>query len=360
MKTNKITRILIALIILFIAGCGYKYEVKTVINADGSCIRTLIVTYEDTIDKFYEGDYPIPIDTTWSLVIEQDTNDNGDTVFIHITSKYFETVEELNQLFPKDSTEHRFLDRSISLNKRFRWFYTFLDYKETYQKLFDQPSLLTYIDSTYYNYVMLNDEEQKKYLEEKFDTIHAKKFDEEAEIGFNKWIEFSIINSCLEAIEESAKNIEDWQLDEVEFSSKRDSIINQIGGELELFEDDDNVFAAVKRIFNIDSTRFEELENEKHFKKFSDNYLLWDHILLDEDYINTVQMPGLIIETNSTSISDSNEVAWNVGWMKYFTDDYEMKVTSRIVNVWTFWVSSGFILLLFLLIMLRRIYKSKN
>lgn len=354
MKAHKFIKIFIVSIVLFIVSCGYNYKVKTIIYADGSCQRTLIVTYEDSIQKFYEGDYPIPIDTTWNLVIETDTNENGDTIFIHTASKFFESVSQMNQLYAMDSTEYSILERSVMLKKRFRWFYTFFDYQETYQKLFNQPSLSNYLDSIHYNYAILTDDEQERYLEEHFDSIQAKQFDDEAEKGFNEWIEFTIINSCIDAIEKSAKNIEAWHINESEFTRKRDSIINLIDGDFDLFDDDDNLFSAVKRVFGIDSVLYQILREENNFEIFADKYIFWDHVLLDEEYVNLVAMPGLIFETNSSVISDDNEVQWNVGWMKYFTDDQEMKVTSRIVNLWAFWVSGGFVLFLIFIIILRK------
>ncbi|MDA3954874.1 MAG: hypothetical protein PF485_14600 [Bacteroidales bacterium] len=355
MKTHKFAKFFIVLIVLFIAGCGYNYEVKTIIYADGSCLRTLIVTYEDSIDKFYERDYPIPIDTTWNLVIETDTNEKGDTVFVHKATKLFESVEHLSQLYDMDSTKHGALQRSVILKKRFRWFYTFFDYQETYEKLFNQPSLKTYLDSTHYNYAMLSDSEQKKYLEEHFDSVGAKQFDDRAEKGLNVWLEFTFINSCLDAVEKSVGNIAGWSINESEFTKKRDSIINLIDGELEFFENDDDIFDAIKRVFSIDSVLYQKLESENDFKIFMDKFSLWEDVVLEEEYVNNVVMPGLIIETNSTKISDSNQVEWNVGWANYFTDDYEMKVTSRIINIWSFWVSGGFILLLLIIVLIRRL-----
>lgn len=358
MKAQKFIKIVIVLIFLFIVGCGYEYKVNTIIYADGSCQRTLIVTSKDSIDKFYEGDYPIPIDTTWNLEIMTDTNENGDTVFIHKASKFFESVKQLNRLYAEDSSMYSCVERTVILEKRFRWFYTFLNYTETYTKLFDQPSLTNYLDSTHYNYAILSDDEQEKYLEEHFDSIEAKQFDDEAEKGLNKWLEFTIINSCLDAVEKSAKNIETWHINESEFIRKRDSIINLIDGDLDLFDDDDNLFDAVKRVFEIDSVLYQKLKKEKNFEIFMDKYIFWDHYLLDEEYLNSVAMPGLIIETNCTKISDTNEVEWKVGWVKYFTDDYEMYVESRLINKWAFWVSGGFVLFLIFIIILRKRKKS--
>jgi len=347
---------MIVLTVLFIVGCGYKYEVKTVINNDGSCQRTLIVSCEDSIDNFYEEDYPIPIDTTWNLVIETDTNENGDTVFVYKATKFFESVNQLNQLYTMDSI----LERSVKLEKRFRWFYTFFKYQETYEKLFNQPSLKTYLDTDQYEYVMLTDEEQDIYLEEHYDSIQAKQFDDNTEKGLNKWLEFTFINSCLDAVERSARNIEEWPLQESEFKVKRDSLIDLIDGEIDLFEDDDDIFEALERVFKIDSVLYQKLEEEDNFKTFKNKYALWEDIVLSDEYVNFVSMPGLVIETNSAVISDSYQVEWDVRWIKYFTDDYKMKVSSRVVNIWAFWLSAGLIVLLLITLFIRRLIKRRR
>ena len=353
MKTNNFIKILIVFIVLFIVSCGKDYKVKTIIYADGSCQRILIVTTNDSISDFFAKDYPIPIDTSWNLVIEQDTSENGDTVFVHEASKFFKSVEELNQQYVNDTSGYKVIGRTVSLENKFRWFYTFFNYQETYPKLFNQPSLKTYLDSIHYSYAMLTDEEQEKYLEEKFDTIQAKLFDQEVEIGLDKWLEFTIVNSSLDALEKSVANIEAWSMSESEFSRKKDSILDLIDGELEIFDDDDDIYVAIKRVFNIDSLLYQKLEKEETFNDFIVKYNFWEDIFLNE-YVNTVTMPGLIIETNSTKINDADEVQWNVYWINYFTDDYEMFVQSRIVNPWAFWVSGGFVLFLIVIIILRK------
>jgi hypothetical protein len=356
MKTSKLTKIIIVLIVLFIVSCGHNYKVKTIVYADGSCKRILTVV-GDSIPDFFAKDYPIPIDSTWNLIVETETTKNGDTVFIYKASKFFESVEQMNLLYANDTSAHKNTERTVTLNKRFRWFYTFLDYQETYPKLFEQPALINYLDSSQYNYVMLSYKAQRKYLKEHFDSIDAKQFNDEAEKGLNEWLEFTIINSCMDAIEKSAVNIEDWPVSKSEFTIKRDSINKLIDGQLDLFDADDGIFDAVKRVFKIDSVLYHKLERENHFKQFKNKYNLWEDVVLSEEYSNSVLMPGLIIKTNSKRISDSNQVEWNVGWAKYFTDDYEMKVTSRTINIWAFWVSGGFILIMLITFILKRVYK---
>ena len=357
MKTQRFIKIAIVLIIILIAGCGKKYKVETTIYADGTCLRTLIVSNKDSITEFYKDVHPIPIDTTWSLVIETDTNENGDTVFIHKASKLFESVEQLNKLYDEDTTMYSCTERTVKLKRKFRWFYTFLEYEETYPKLFDQPELTNYMDSIQYNYFLLTDDEQEEYLNEHFDSIAAKQFEDEVESRFLKWIEFTTILSCFDAVEKSAVNIENWPISESEFHHKSDSIIKLMGERDDLFENDDDVFDATKRVFGIDSALYLELMKEKTFKKFVDKYTFWEDVFINEDYLNSVIMPGLIIESNCTNIFENNEVEWKVGWIKYFTDDYTMFVQSRIINVWAFWVSGAFILFL-VIILIKRLLKA--
>ena len=254
------------------------------------------------------------------------------------------------------------MERKVRFQKRFRWFYTFLDYKETYHKLFDQPSLTNYLDSTHYSYVMLPDEEKEKYLKENFDTTEAKRFDKEAEIGLWKWLEFTIINSGLEAIEKSVDNVEGWPLSKSEFLNKKDSIINLIDGRESLFDDEDgDLWEILETVFGIDSNMLCKLEQKDAFAEFKEKYLFWEDIFLENEYTNIIEMPGLIIETSSNEINENNEVEWNVvGWMHYFTDDYEMYVQSRIINRWAFWVSGVFILFLGLILVFRRKKNKKN
>jgi len=355
MKTHRFIKVFIILVVFLLAACGRNYRVETIIYADGSCLRTFFVSFEDSVDvDFFELDHPIPIDTSWSLSIQSDTTENGDSIFIHKASKLFDSVDQMNLLYANDTGKYKVVDRLVSLQKRFRWFYTFLDYKETYGKLFNQPSLTHYLDSTQYYYAMLPDTAQEKYLKEHFDTIAAKQFDKEAEEGFFKWIEFTIMYSCFDAIEASIDNMDEFKLTESNFSNKRDSIINLMDTEFNLFERDDDIIEAIKRVFDLDSLSFQKLEKQEAFLEFSERHCLWEDIFINDDYTNVVQMPGLIIETNSAEISEKNEVEWEVEWLKYFTDDYDMLVQSRIINFWAFWVSGGFIFVLLLFLILKR------
>lgn len=356
MKTNKIKKILVLFILVFIISCDGDYKVKTIIHTDGSCERIMTVIFsEDWTEDFYELEHPIPVDTSWNLKMEIDTAENGDTVYIHTVQKKFNNIEELNALYNKDSTQYGIIDRSVEFVKKFRWFYTFIEYEETYQKLFNQTSLKNVMDSIEYNFIMLEDDAQEMYLKENFDSLGAVNFEEKVEEKFFKHIEVTIFNSCMDAIMESSKNITDWPYNNSFFPKKRDSIIKIIENDSDLLDFKD-IKDMLSSEFEIDSILFRKLKNQEEFASFLDRYKFWEDNFLGTDYQNIFEMPGLIIESNSNNISD-NRVSWEVHCNRYFTDDYVMHVQSRIVNMWAFWVSGGFIVLIIFAFILRRIIK---
>jgi hypothetical protein len=65
-------------------------------------------------------------------------------------------------------------------------------------------------------------------------------------------------------------------------------------------------------------------------------------------YSQTLEMPGLITETNSKSVT-GNKVQWGVNPDKFLFYDYEMTVESRVVNRWAFVVSGLFFFLVLIL-----------
>ena len=81
---------------------------------------------------------------------------------------------------------------------------------------------------------------------------------------------------------------------------------------------------------------------------------LLNAVFMDE-YSQTVEMPGLITETNSISVT-GNKVSWKVNGDKFIFKDYEMRVESRVVNKWAF-VVSGLLLLLVLILFIVKVRK---
>ena len=74
-----------------------------------------------------------------------------------------------------------------------------------------------------------------------------------------------------------------------------------------------------------------------------------------EDYKVTVELPGIITETNSLS-TKGNQVVWNVNASSILFEDYNLIVKSRVVNSWMF-VIAGVVLLLFIVLVIFKLGK---
>ena len=73
-----------------------------------------------------------------------------------------------------------------------------------------------------------------------------------------------------------------------------------------------------------------------------------------ETYPETVEMPGLIIETNSVMLK-GNQVSWEVQPLTLLFQPYEMFVESRVVNNWAFVVTGIFLVLLIIVMIVKAV-----
>lgn len=339
MKTS--IKILIISLVLF--ACNEKkYTITTKINRDGSCERTMVMTgdsssYEDEIFK-------IKIDTSWEQHIswELDTVDNEYKCTVEATKKY-ESVDQMSQEFAVscDTIKGRKATH-ITFHKKFRWFYTYFNYKEIYPKTFK---------SDYYpitNY--LTDEEIRAYLWketdslyfEGMDTIQVKLEEERLDSLVGEFYTDNIFESTKRALLQILES--DYALklqnDSVSYFLKRTYFEDLFADSSESF---DRVFDSIFHPLSI-----EELHdsNEELFAEVD----LMDDTGNGGKYSNRLILPGKLINTNANEV-DSVMVSWLVGDKNDYID-YPMWAKSRVVNYWAWIVSGGVLLLAFILLLI--------
>ena len=74
-----------------------------------------------------------------------------------------------------------------------------------------------------------------------------------------------------------------------------------------------------------------------------------------DDFKQTVEMPGIITETNSVELK-GGQVNWEVNADNFFIKNYVMHVESRVVNYWTF-IFTGIIILLSVFVLIVKGFK---
>jgi len=119
----------ISLILCFFTNSCLEYQFTTRIFPDGSCERIMSIR-GDSADLMH-GVIHVPNDSSWKINISQVPGDQKK--FELTATAHFPNVEALNKYFYQSIDSMPAVSIKSELTKKFRWFYTYLDYKETYK-----------------------------------------------------------------------------------------------------------------------------------------------------------------------------------------------------------------------------------
>lgn len=311
-----------------------EITVTTKVNSDGSFTRVIKITGDSA--ALFKKDLPYPIDDSWLMEVKHDSVDTS--LYVTYTKTYSDS-DLLNEEMQSDTSWMSQLDRSIEIRKRFGFFYSYLTFSETYKaikpfKRLNYPNTLT-------------SEEMHLLSGNKIPfTERDSLIIEQVEDKFEELLIDAIANEIISTLEEGIKKVNDPQLKPQSVRIYKDSI------ELKLDEYYENMDVYID--FFMDWTgnpSFNKLKSLEPplFDELNQNISFLLNSMFMDSYTQTIEMPGLITETNSVSLS-GNKVNWSVTGDDFIFEDYEMRVESRVVNYWMFIVSG--ILALFLIIFL--------
>jgi hypothetical protein len=339
---NPISKIIITLVfplLISLTGC-LDEKVKTTINSDGSCQRTISMKLQSKTVP--EKAFPLGSDG-WS--IEWKVSGDTSAPYEYIATKSFRTPEEFHAEYLSDSVS-RAMRIDASIEKRFQWFYTYIDYKEKY--LFKNP----YGHIPIANYLTPEEIEQfqrgekEEILKEKVERwIERDEFEElyavltnAAErmndpmlppslLGDNKE-RFAGMLAADDSTKKAGKKYSDTTLTEAQIIL---NIYLEVGGK---------IFgkAATEKLRPAAVQALQAMQQKDELIKFPDT---WEYATI---------MPGLLLESNGQTIQ-GNSVIWKFGPNQAKVAPYVMHASSRVVNVWAFIVTAGLLLLLVLVLL---------
>ncbi len=342
----KIREILISmlLVILIFSGCR-EISVTTQVNRDGSFTRIIRITGDSS--SVFKGDLPYPIDSTWEQVLIKDTSGgskNGDD-YILTYSKLFDGSEELMTQIRQDTSWRKQLGRQIMVTNRFGFFYSFLTFRESFQA----TNPFTFLP--YEEYLTPEDllwlTGQKTVISQS-DSSRFDEVEEKAE----KYIAASVTAELEQILEDGIKRLNDPTLLPDEVTRFHDSIQRYV----EAWEfDQPEKFIGYFRDWTGNATIDKLLKMDPPlFGEFNKKVSIFNNSILMETYPETVEMPGLIIETNSVMLK-GNQVSWEVQPLTLLFQPYEMFVESRVVNNWAFVVTGIFLVLLIIVMIVKAV-----
>jgi hypothetical protein len=307
---KQISRIAALLLTLFAAGCN-DFTVKTTIHRDGSFERKIICDGDSL--GLYSLHLPYVFSDGWNIEIRR--KEQAEKSFVTTAKKTYVNNDELMAEFArgKDSSK---LQISSRIEKRFRWFFTYYDYKETLPPyaLFRHLSLDSFFTPTEIGLV-----------KEGKDSLIKKRVDE-------FWLR-NIVEEFLNRIAVKVGELNDPELTRSLFLQKKEALTRELAKN----EDPkpDQIVKTIETVFQTKSARKLRGSIDSVLKDLTAAVELEEK--RDISYKNEVTMPGILLSSNSEKVEGTN-VTWQCSSKRY--TDVTMTAESRAVNLWAIILTS--------------------
>ena len=332
-------------------GC-LEQKVKTTVAADGSCERTITVTTDSGLTPHTK--LPLPMDATWTVRWEkEDSLRKGG--FTWIASKNYPSLTALSE----DTTtlvQPGKIKITIDAGRAFRWFYTYIRYRETYHRF----SPWNRVPPTA---VMTLDEIKRFTAGEESDTLKRK---------VDGWRHRNIADLFFCTLDTLLAQQTTQPVPPEIVRSHRGDLLRNMSTKKELeesmaeylpgvkskdfFQDTTFVMSAngleaMRRLF-VKTLGTESARQLPLGEAWTKAMMFYYRTAMDEgggDFENTVTLPGLFLDTNAGKLK-GNTATWSFKSDQLELMDYEMHAEARLVNTWAFIVSGvvgvGFLVLL--------------
>ena len=313
------------LAVLVLPGC-LDVETKTKVNRDGTLTRT--VTFTGDSSSVFRANYPLTIDSLWPSSIQK----IDEKKFEFSASRTFANVKELNSAIT--SIPGKTLAVQVEFAESFLWFVTDYHYKETYKRWspFDNVPLSDYVSNAELELAMRHEFEDKPY-ETKGDSLALT----DAGERFEEWDARNAFESYFEVFLGGVRKLRDPSLQPDAVIAKKEDLFKATKNPIQQdkFDTLSVVFGKVlktrlaSRVLAANAPEYDLLEQKIDFKG----------AIAANTHKVSVEMPGIITETNARSIEGNTAQFKDFMEVAYFKD-FEMLVTSRAINWWAIIVTA--------------------
>jgi len=309
---------------LGLSGClEDEYKVTTVVSTEGTCERVITVGREKKTVP--DGAFPVPTDSTWQCewtVAKKVDSTSKKAENVYTARKRFADFDALAREYPVQHDSTRF-SISVNVQKKFRLFYSYYDYSETYAR-FDplhvpvQPS------------AFMTEEELRQFMSSEVpDSTLEKKF--------NRWEQRNMMEWAFGRLVDAVRRRNDPGVPVSLFEQNKERLIALFaddttkGRKHQNFEDKTVSDMAGLLHLSTDTVRFLVPELDSVGSHAMKRMEITDRA--KGSYTNSVVMPGVIIATNAGEVRGTT-VVWRFTHEHLALMDYPMNVESRVVNLW--------------------------
>jgi len=373
---NSTIKLLIFFAVLFAVSCSQPTDMLTVISPDGSCYREFTANANprfllgDTTDKL--NPFPVDINSSWKITwkyknsklqttfpvnksvldsilqstsqtkeikIKGNTGQFSPDLIVYARQNY-KSVDEMDTHFKlkKSDPWNNFKVKHL-LDTKFRWFYTYYRYTETY------PKIITNFNIPIEKY-MTKDEALfwftgKPDLLRGMNGVEIREYVGGLEDNFHKWFNKNLWDAEYKVLLENYDKIARIQISEQRLTSLRDTIFNAKVDKAEDFKmeqilDDyfkTGIFSNYWKTENCPMVKFEQ--------DFSNGLLV---PLFSRNLTYRLIMPGVVTVQNNAVIH-GDTLVWNLTAYRMIPADYVIEAQSRKANLWAF-ILTGIIMII--------------
>lgn len=337
---KKLPLLIISLfVILTLASCEFDVVTETTVYPDGSLDKTMAVERTDSANFVFNV-------SDWERSVikkeKKDTSDKTDSVqYDTFTSfhKKFASAEEANA--DLSVVSDTVLQVTSKFDKKFRWFYTYITYSETYHKLnkmkVGPEDYLTQEDYAFIDRLPAEGRKISAADELYLNLLHDKIFSKYGEeVIYQELFNLSgIVVTAPSGLDSLTKHKNDLRA-AMEKLDDREGV------------DETNALLIALDSFKIpiDQTKVTEFQiaQKKFWKKIG-----FISMVDDGKFVNRVNLPWDVVKTNADSVSGTS-LFWAPPTIKFLLKDYTMYGECRKLNWWAVIVSIlivGFTVFLF-------------
>ena len=361
MKKSSKLFVMIAFMAALLSSCQGDIEMLTIVNEDGSCMREIIVDADRsllTTGKYdnddprvahiedgwelywgYKGDssrFPIPMSVEKYDSISREVGPSRavkDTVCVYARKEYA-SVEDMCAGSPMFFVDEQ-AGAEGSLDKEFRWFYTDYVFTEKFSSVAD------------YFKVPVTDfmsEEEALYWFSGTPDLYAGKptwryyeMLEELKEKADRWVFANMYYNILSGIADRYDMVVEPPVSKDEFIAQLGDVVKQLASCDTYKLEYSTARSIVSSHFGSDA--YSPFINEDEWKKYDKSYATaFDYLFLFY-YNESIVMPGRVIDDGGGIYKDG-VITFKVDAGRFLLKDYEIRVVSRIVNVWAFIVTA--------------------
>lgn len=333
MNINKSILLPLATVVV-LASCEHDVLTETTVHPDGELDKSIMLEFDSakSVNRniFLLGDWDL------ERIVKKDykTADSAKSIkiFNRFTRK-FESAQQANLILahPSDTL----FQITSQFEKKFRWFYTYIRYSETFHALnrmnLKPDDFLTQEDYAFIDRLPAEGKEISKADNFYLDQLNNRIFD----IYGTKAFYEEYFELTLRLLKEN--NLESRWSDTLR--AHKEDIFEILENKKDI-EDDFmlHVLDSLKIPIDLDKTRNQYHEINKAFEA-KVNFITTAN---DGKYVNCINLPWSVVKTNADSVS-GNSLFWAPPTIKFLLKDYTMYGECRKLNWWAVIVSVLFV-----------------